>query len=619
MSFGSEEIFRAVSFNIEKGDKAGLIGPNGAGKTTLFRLITGEYTPSAGSLALGRDAVIGHMRQHTNYESGMTAFDYVDDVFRPLKEMRERIDLLEEEIAAGTDVEGNTEELRFLTEKYEREGGLTHSARARSAMLGLGFAESDLSLPCSAMSGGQLSKLSLCRLLLSKCDLMLLDEPTNHLDIGSVMWLEDLLQNTSTSFIVISHDRYFLDKVTNKTMELDHKKLYVSSRSYTGHLALMKERKKAEEREYRKKTEEIKRIEGIIEQQKRFGRERNFITIASKQKSIDRLKSGLVVPDSMLRSIRPSFSAAAMSGNEVLTLFDVAKSFGEKKLFENVSFLLEKQERLFIIGKNGCGKSTLLKIILGTQSRSAGRIVPGTGVGIGYFDQTTAERSSGKTVIDEVWDEYRLMTETEIRNSLAAFLFTGDDVYKNMQSLSGGERAKVQLLKLMLSGANLLILDEPTNHLDIRSREALEEALESYDGTILAVSHDRYFMDKLATRILLLTESGAESFDGNYDSFVNRTKSPVPQKAKKPAVNEYRAEKERQSEKRKAAGRAARLEKEYEALEKEILEINDTLSSGEVSGDYEKLLELTELMQQKQRERDEVLEKWEEAAALAED
>ncbi len=616
LSFSDRVIFSDVSFDVYKKDKIGFIGVNGAGKTTLFKLFTRQLEPDGGDVFISRDATLGYMEQHACSGSDRTLFDELltvfDDVISAEKELDEIAEKLNGEFSGDAELIARQQ---YLLELFERRGGLTYKSRTRSALIGLGFEEKDFSLSCSLLSGGQRSKVSLAKLLLSKADLLLLDEPTNHLDIESIDWLEGWLSEYSGTFIVISHDRYFLDKVTNRTFELENGKIFCANGNYSRFHELKAERRKNAERVYDNTIKEVKRIQGIIEQQKTFSQERNYITIASKQKSIDRLLDGLEKPERELDSIRFSFKTNLVSGNEVLLCENLSKAFEDRELFENVSMLIERGERVFITGENGCGKSTLLKMILGRLRRDSGKITLGANVKIGYFDQTLAEISTNKTVLDEVWDDYRAMPETQVRNALAAFLFKGDDVYKITSSLSGGEKARLALLKLMLSGANFLVLDEPTNHLDIKSREALESSFDTFDGTMLVVSHDRYFINRLSTRILRLHKNGVDSYPGNYDSFaehrIDRTVKPEREKAAL-KENTYKKQKELESLKRRTKGKISRLEEQIDFLDGELEKIQGEISAPENAADYEKILTLTDKLHETTEKQEQLMLEWQE-------
>lgn len=616
LSFSERVVFSDVSFDVYKKDKVGFIGVNGAGKTTLFKLLTRQLEPDIGDIFISRDATLGYMEQHACAGSDRTLFDELLTVFDDVISAEKELDDIAEKLNGSFSGDaGLIARQQYLLELFERRGGLTYKSRAKSALLGLGFAESDFSLPCSLLSGGQRSKVSLAKLLLSKADLLLLDEPTNHLDIESIDWLEGWLSEYGGTFIVISHDRYFLDKVTNRTFELENGKFFCTNGNYSRYHELKAERRKNAERVYDNTMKEVKRIRGIIEQQKTFSQERNYITIASKQKSIDRLLDGLEKPEKELDSIHFSFKTNLVSGNEVLLCENVSKAFENKELFRDVSMLIERGERVFITGENGCGKSTLLKMILGKLRRDSGKITLGANVKIGYFDQTLAEISNSKTVLDEIWDDYRAMPETQIRNALAAFLFKGDDVYKITSSLSGGEKARLALLKLMLSGANFLVLDEPTNHLDIKSREALEASFDTFDGTMLVVSHDRYFINRLSTRILRLHKGGVDSYPGNYDSYIehriDRTAKSEKEKTA-PKENTYKKQKELESLKRRTNGKISRLEEQIDSLDGELEKIQSEIAAPENAADYEKILSLTDKLHETTNKQEQLMLEWQE-------
>ncbi|MBE6815203.1 MAG: ABC-F family ATP-binding cassette domain-containing protein [Ruminococcaceae bacterium] len=613
--FSDGVLFKDAAFQVEENDRIGLIGSNGTGKTTLFKLITGEYTPQEGGIVRGKDVRIGYMEQYLECEDNLTVYEEVLKVFSDVIEMEKELEEITKKLENNSDLNLIERQLH-LTEEIERRDGLVYKAKSRSALIGLGFKESELDSPVKNLSGGQRSKVSLCKLLLSNANLILLDEPTNNLDIDAINWLEDFLGKYKGAVIVVSHDRYFLDKITFLTMEIAHKKITMTKGNYSVFQKLKAERELTIEREYEKNIAEIKRIEGIIEQQKRFNQERNYITIASKEKQIERIKADLIVPDKALASVRFSFNSEVRSGDNVLTVFDLEKSFPQKPLFKNLNLSINREDKMFLLGPNGCGKSTFLKILNKEISQDSGIIKFGTNVKIGYFDQNIDKLSSEKTVLDEVWDMYKFMDQTEIRSALALFLFRGDDVFKKVSVLSGGERAKIALLKIMLSKPNFLILDEPTNHLDINSREVLEEALLNYDGTLLVVSHDRYFINKLSNKIVHLTHDGAVSIDGNYDTYLefkeNNQKPVEKEKKETTKVNTYKLQKEQQALERKRNSRISKIEKEIEEKENEISEIQNLLELPETSADYEKLLELTAKFDLLKNELDELYSEWEE-------
>lgn len=614
--FSDGVLFKDAAFKIENTDRVGLIGANGTGKTTLFKLITGEYSPQEGAIVKSRDLNIGYMEQYLPSNNSVTLYNEVLTVFSDVAEMEKELEEINCRLLDTSD-EKLIERQLFLNEEIERRDGLVYKAKTRSALLGLGFLQDELELPVSALSGGQRSKAALCKLLLSNSHLLLLDEPTNNLDIEAVTWLEDFLAKYKGAFIVVSHDRYFLDKVTTSTMEIAHKKIYFTKGNYTLYHKLKAERELSIEREYEKNITEIKRIEEIIEQQKRFNQARNYVTIASKQKQIDRIKEQLVMPESAAKSVHFSFECDLRAGDEVLVTDGLKKGFDGKELFSDLSLTVRRNERVFILGPNGCGKSTFLKIINREISQDKGTFRYGVNVKKGYFAQNIENVNVKKTALDDVWDMYPSMTETEVRSALAMFLFCGDDVYKTVASLSGGEKAKLSLLKIMLKKPNFLILDEPTNHLDISSREVLENALLSFGGTLLCVSHDRYFINKLATRVIYLSHDGAVEIEGNYDDYLNylENSEKTPETSKKPIekpkVNDYKLKKEQASNERKRLTQLKRTEAEIEEKENRISEIETKLSLPETAEDYKELMKLTEELDALKCELDKAYALWE--------
>ena len=620
MTFIERNLFTDVSFDIENNDKVGFIGANGVGKTTLFKILNGEISPTSGTVTFEKNTRVGYMEQHACnnpridvYNELLSVFDFLDDMEKEISAVTNDID------NKNGDLNELVEKQTHLIESFENLGGLTYKSRTRSALLGLGFKESDFTMPVGSLSGGQRSKLCLAKLLLSQSNMLLLDEPTNHLDIGSVNWLEGFLRDFKGAMIIISHDRYFLDKVTNKTIELEHNRTMCYKGAYSEFIEKKKAYNESLKNKYENDIKEIKRIEGIVEQQKRWGREHNFITAASKQKEADRIKAQLVTPDSELETMHMHFQPKCESGNDVLICRGLAKSFGEKHLFKNVDIHIRKGERVFILGANGCGKTTLFKILTGKLPQDSGEYDYGANVQVGYFDQMQQNLDLSKTAIDEVWDAFPNMTQTEVRCAMASFLFKGEEVFKPLSKMSGGERARISLLKLMLKGGNFLLLDEPTNHLDSSSREELENTLKEYGGTLLIISHDRYFINKLADRVLVMTPDGVTEYLGNYDYYLERTKSEIGEnKAEKATVNkekpqnDYFLQKQRQSEERKRKTRLNKAEAEIERLDGEIEKTQALLSSEEVVADYEKLIELTNKLEQLRQEQEEQYLIWEE-------
>lgn len=618
--FGTDVIIQDITFEVQKGDRIGLVGINGSGKTTLFKVLNGEYTADEGTFTPARETSIGYMEQHVCRDMEKPAFDEVMTVFAPLLKMEAEIEVLTTKISEMPEnLNELIEKLAELNDRFIADGGLTCRNRAKSTLIGLGFAPEQIYAPIGVLSGGQKAKIQLAKMLLGESNLLLLDEPTNHLDIPSVEWLEDFLKNYNGSYIVISHDRYFLDAVTNRTFEIENTHLTEYKGNYTKYLQLKEENRLAMQRVYDNTQREIKRIEGIIEQQKRFNQERNYVTIASKQKSIDRLQATLEKPEDDPDTIKFQFKASQRGGNDVLEAEELALSFGDHRLFKNVNLDIKRGEKVFLIGPNGCGKTSLLKVLLHIYKQTFGDFRFGANIDIGYYDQAQGNLDESKTVIDEIWDLHPYMTQTQVRSALAVFLFKGEDVYKPVKGLSGGERARVLLLKLMLSKANLLILDEPTNHLDIGSCEALENALLGYDGTLFVVSHDRYLINKLADKIYYLTPSGTTLYLGNYDAYLEARQKQEAAKAAAEAENEnavpkantvYKQKKERASEIRKRRAALSKCEREIEAAEAEIDTLNEQLSNPETASDYEKMMEITNKITEQKALADSLMNDW---------
>lgn len=616
--FGERELFSKVNFDINEKEKVGFIGANGVGKTTLFHLIRGELEPTSGEIVKSKDVKVGYMEQHTCSEKDRTIIEEILSVFDYLSAMEEELEIVNNKLLNGIgDAAENIRIQDELTVKFQNEGGLTYKSRARSALIGLGFSESDFSMTTDKLSGGQRSKLALAKLLLSKSNLLLLDEPTNHLDIKSVEWLESFLKNYNGAVFVISHDRYFLDKITDKTVELEGRKVRCYKGNYSEFLVKKKAEQKAIEDKYECDIKEIERLEGIVAQQRQWNREKNIKTAESKLKQIERIKEQLVIPDSKVERIRVSFEPKYVSGNDVIIANGLSKSFGNKSIFKGVDLHITRGEKVFLLGDNGCGKTTLLKTLMGEYKPDDGKFLFGENVSKGYFDQVQAKLDLNKTAIEEIWSAYPQMMQTAIRNALAAFLFKGDDVFKVLKELSGGERARIALLKLMLGGHNLLLLDEPTNHLDAFSREELENTLLDYSGTMLIVSHDRYFINKLSSRILELSEAGIKEYLGNYDYYLERKtlaeQADVSVKEKVvPKINDYKLRKEQAAEQRKLKTQLSKTEESITNLEEDIAEIESKLSSQEIQSDYEKLIEFTDKLRQMNEELEEKYVLWEE-------
>lgn len=622
LEFSERVLFKSMSFEIEEKDKVGFVGANGVGKTTFFKILTGEIEPTSGMIAVSKNIKIGYMEQHACINSEKTIFEELLSVYENLIKMEDRLKTLTELIE--NDLDNRDEYIREqfdLTEKFQNNDGLTYKSRTRAALIGLGFDESMFTRSVSTLSGGQKSKLSLAKLLLSNPDILLLDEPTNHLDISSVQWLEEFIKAFKGTAIIISHDRYFLDSITNKTIELEHEKIMLFKGNYSVFLEKKKAYNEQINKEYNNQIKEINRIKAIVEQQRRWGQEHNFITAESKLKQIKRLESELVLPEKELDYIKFDFKINRVSGNDVLFCDNISKTFDNKKVLENISFNIKKGSRVFILGENGIGKTTLFKIIAKKLMADSGNITYGANVDIGYFEQMQDSLSLDKTPFSEIHDTFPYLNSTEVRSALARFMFKADDVFKENEKLSGGERARIALLKLMLRGDNFLLLDEPTNHLDTKSREILEKTLLSFDGTLLIVSHDRYFINKLADRILYLSSDGVTEYNGNYDYFLEKrndinesvsiSSQPIPKK-----MNDYKLKKILQSDIRKLKTKIINLEKEIEANDKSLEDLQNKLSSEEVISDYQKIVDITAEIETLDKNQTQLLQDWEESIAL---
>ncbi len=620
VSFGERTLFAPFSTEINEGEKIGLIGVNGAGKTTFFKLLTGQLESDTGGVVRQKGLRVGYMEQIVASASNQTAYEAALSVFEPLIKAEQQIEALQSALQSGDEKVITLH--HELLERFERDGGLTYKARTRSALMGLGLTEEQLNLPLRSLSGGQLSKISLARLLLGDAQLMLLDEPTNHLDIPSVEWLESFLRSCRAAAIIISHDRYFLDAVTTRTLEIENNRVADFKGSYTPYIKFKEEQREIMRRHYENTMAEIHRLEAVVKQQHQWNREKNIRTADSKQKEIDRLYATLEKPESQVEGIRFTFKPKALGSNDTVMAQGISRRYTDTPLYSDVSFTIRKGERVFLLGANGCGKTTLLKQLM--QEGDGVRF--GTSVSVSYFDQTQSDLTDSNTALEEIQNIYPTMTESQLRGALAAFMFKGDDVFKRVGSLSGGERARLAILKIMLSGSNLLLLDEPTNHLDVYSRQALESALAEYGGTMLIVSHDRRFIDALADRIFVMEKGGITVYDGNYSYYAQkREQNPVdaaPVKAKAPMGAGGRAYKEKkriQSELRRLRTAVSQAEQEIEAAEQELEDLNQQLSDPQTAADYQLTMELTQRCGETEEKLNAAVDRWEELSTKLEE
>ena len=554
-SFGIDEIIKNASFHIEEREKAAIVGINGAGKTTLLRIIMGEYQADSGEVIIAKDRTIGYLAQHQKLSGDNTIYDELLSVKKDIIELEQKIRRLELEMHSkeGVELEAVMEAYSKSTHQFELQNGYAYKSEVVGVLKGLGFDESDFEKKMNTLSGGQKTRVALGRLLLSKPDIIMLDEPTNHLDMNSIAWLENYLVNYDGSVIIVAHDRYFLDKVVTKVIEVERGIVSVFSGNYSDYAAKKKQLMDAKLKEYYNQQRDIKHQEEVIAKLKSFNREKSIKRAESREKLLDKIEV-IDKPITEQETMHFKLEPAKESGNDVLSVEGLSKAFGGNRLFDNVSFEIKKGEKVALIGNNGTGKTTILKIINHIIDTDAGKVKLGANVEIGYYDQEHNVLHMDKTAFDEIGDAYPDMTNTQIRNMLACFLFTGDDVFKKISDLSGGERGRVSLAKLMLSNANFLILDEPTNHLDIMSKEILESALNRYTGTVLYVSHDRYFINKTASRIMELSANTVTNYIGNYDYYLEKRDILAPKEVKQVSSekntavkDDWKAQKEEQA------------------------------------------------------------------------
>lgn len=624
-SFGETTILKDASFHINEGERVAMVGINGAGKTTMLRIIMGEYDADEGEVIHGKNTTIGYLPQQQGYHSDLSIYEELLAVKKDVIDLDRQIRQLEEKMSSlsGPELEQTLNQYHRLQTTFENGDGYTYKSKVLGVINGLGFGGEAMHQCINHLSGGQKTRVALGKLLLTEPDLLILDEPTNHLDMESIQWLETYLINYKGSVLVVSHDRYFLDRIAQKIVELDHGKVTSFKGNYSDYSVKKAALRETLIHQYYNQQQQIRHQEQVITKLRQFNREKSIKRAESREKMLnkmDRLEKPVEYEKNMSFSLEPS----CLSGKDVLSVTDFAKSFGEKHLFSHVDFEIKRGEKVAIIGQNGTGKTTLLKMINGMVPVDEGEAVTGSNVEIGYYDQEHSVLHPEKTIFQEIQDDYPDLNHTQIRNVLAAFLFTGDDVLKPIHQLSGGEKGRVSLAKLMLSKANFLLLDEPTNHLDITSKEILETAINNYTGTVLYVSHDRYFINKTATRILDLTHEQILSYDGDYNYYLEKkdtvesihiqddTATPVPSgKAETSSKTDWKAQKELEAKKRKVENAARQAEETIAALEQDMENIDEEIALPENATNVGRLTELSREKEEKEAALTETMEQWE--------
>lgn len=624
-SFGSNEIIKDANFLVNEHEKVAIVGVNGAGKTTLLKILTGEEHADSGNVILAKDAKLGYLRQINNVDSTLSIIDELYTVIEHILNMEKRMLEMQEQMQhlSGKELEALYSSYTALTHSYELMDGYAAKSKVIGILKGLGFDENDFDRKINTLSGGQKTRVFLAKLLLEEPDIILLDEPTNHLDLRSIEWLESYLLNYKGAVIIVSHDRYFLDKIVSKVIDIENAEVQMYSGNYSDFSAKKQMLLDAKMKEYLNQQQEIKHQEAVITKLKQFNREKSIKRAESRQKQLEKIDR-VEAPVTHIENMKLSLDISKESGKDVLTVHDLSKSFDEKHLFSNINFEIKRGERVAIIGDNGTGKTTLLKIINGLLSPDTGEVIYGSNVSVAYYDQEHQVLHMDKTLFDEISDTYPEMNNTQIRNILAAFLFTGEDVFKKIGDLSGGERGRVSLVKLMLSKANFLLLDEPTNHLDILSKDVLESALNSFPGTICYVSHDRYFINKTATRILDLTGNRLLNYIGNYDYYIEKREAvegaanlSVNNIEEKPAEvsdskQEWIENKNAQAQKKKITNALNKCEKEIEKIEEKLGLIDEEFANPEISSNVGKLMELQKEKTALEEKLEKLMNEWEE-------
>lgn len=619
-SFGTDVIIKSCSFNIEDHEKAAIVGINGAGKSTLLKIITGIEPADTGLVTLAKDKTLGYLSQQQNLNSDNTIYDELLSVKQYILDMEAQLRSIENQMKSADDTALETLMKKYsdLNHEFELNNGYAYKSEITGVLKGLGFAEEDFTLNVNTLSGGQKTRVALGRLLLSKPDIILLDEPTNHLDMESISWLENYLLNYSGAVLIVAHDRYFLDKIVSKIIELDNGNATVFSGNYTDYASKKAILRNMQLKEYLNQQREIKHQEEVITKLKQFNREKSIKRAESREKMLNKMEfvdKTEILNDKMDIKLEPN----VISGNDVLTVDNLTKGFDGTVLFDNICFQIKRGERVALIGSNGTGKTTILKLINGIIPADSGSIYLGAKVNIGYYDQEHHVLDPDKTIFDEIRDAYPDLNNTQIRNTLAAFLFTNEDVFKYIKDLSGGERGRVSLAKLMLSNANFLILDEPTNHLDITSKEILENALNSYTGTVLFVSHDRYFINSTATRIIELANKTVVNYIGNYDYYLEKKDilgaKPITNNTSKSSSSaisklNWQEEKVKQAQQKKIKNEIKRTEERMALIEAEIEELDNMYADPAISSDTAKLMEIHTRKEALSKELDELYDKW---------
>lgn len=621
-TYGTDVIIDKASFHLNAGDKVGIIGRNGAGKTTLLNMLTGELPCDEGEFFVSQNTRIGYLKQRDNFSSEGTVLEEIEGIFSGLRELENEIAELSDKVAENPHDTGLINRLDELQHRFDREGGYTYKSEMIGILNSMAFDESFYNKKISSLSGGERTRLALVALLLEKPDILLLDEPTNHLDIGTLKWLEQYLEAYRGTIMIVSHDRYFLDRTVNRIFEVENHKVYSYQGKYSDYAAQKKLRRETELRAYNNQQREIARQEEMIRRMKQRGTEHLAKRAASREKRLDMLER-IECPESEMGKMKINFKENFPSGGDVIMAENLEKSFGRgaehRELFHGVNLDIKRGERICILGPNGVGKTTLLRVLLGELTPDAGYLKIGHNVAFGYYDQGQLLLSDANTVLEELKESYRLYTDTEMRSILGRFLFRGEEVFLPVGSLSGGEKARLSLLKLMLSGANTLILDEPTNHLDIESKEVFEEALMEFPGTVIVVSHDRYFLQRIPTRILELTQDGVIEYLGRYDYYLEKKSqgisakkyfSKVQEKSAGDAAQQRRLKKEREAEERRRARLSEKLETEISELENQISELEHNLCKPENMSDYELLARLGAEREETEKRLAEAYDEW---------